>query len=49
MLRQAKEYFLMHKDIPVCLMEISEDGALGNNLALSFQNGKDLWKNQQYR
>ena len=26
----AKEYFLMHKDIPVCLMEISEDGSLGN-------------------
>ena len=30
MIRQAKEYFLMHKDIPVCLMEISEDGVLGN-------------------
>ena len=30
MLRQAKEYFLMHKDIPVCLMEISDDGALGS-------------------
>lgn len=26
----AKEYYLMHKDIPVCLMEISEDGVLGN-------------------
>lgn len=26
----AKEYFLMHKDIPVALMEISEDGILGN-------------------
>lgn len=26
---QAKEYYLMHKDIPVCLMEISEEGALG--------------------
>ena len=26
----AKEYFLMHKDIPVALMEISEDGVLGN-------------------
>lgn len=25
----AKEYYLMHKDIPVCLMEISEDGSLG--------------------
>ncbi|WP_026660954.1 hypothetical protein [Butyrivibrio sp. AC2005] len=24
------EYYLMHKDIPVCLMEISEDGRLGN-------------------
>lgn len=23
-----KEYYLMHKDIPVCLMEISDDGAL---------------------
>ena len=30
MIRQAKEYYLMHKDIPVCLMEISEDGVLGN-------------------
>ena len=30
MIRQAKEYFLMHKDIPVCLMEISEDGILGS-------------------
>ena len=25
----AREYFLMHKDIPVCLMEISEGGILG--------------------
>lgn len=24
-----KEYYLMHKDIPVCLMEISDDGILG--------------------
>ena len=30
MKKQAKEYYLMHKDIPVCLMEISEDGALGS-------------------
>ena len=30
MFRKAKEYFLMHKDIPVCLMEISDDGALGS-------------------
>lgn len=29
MKRQEKEYYLMHKDIPVCLMEISEDGVLG--------------------
>ena len=28
--RQAKEYYLMHKDIPVCLMEISDDGVLGS-------------------
>jgi hypothetical protein len=28
--KTAKEYYLMHKDIPVCLMEISEDGSLGN-------------------
>lgn len=28
--RYTKEYYLMHKDIPVCLMEISDDGALGN-------------------
>ncbi len=27
---RAKEYYLMHKDIRVCLMEISDDGALGN-------------------
>ena len=26
----AKEYYLMHKDIPVALMEISENGILGN-------------------
>lgn len=26
----AKEYYLMHKDIPVCLMNISEDGLLGS-------------------
>lgn len=30
MKQQTKEYFLMHKDIPVCLMEISDDGALGS-------------------
>ena len=29
-MRYAKEYYLMHKDIPVCLMEISDDGALGS-------------------
>jgi len=28
--KHAREYFLMHKDIPVCLMEISDDGILGN-------------------
>ncbi len=28
--KQEKEYYLMHKDIPVCLMEISDDGALGS-------------------
>lgn len=28
--RGATEYYLMHKDIPVCLMEISDEGALGN-------------------
>lgn len=28
--KYAKEYYLMHKDIPVCLMEISDDGALGS-------------------
>lgn len=28
--KTANEYFLMHKDIPVALMEISEDGMLGN-------------------
>lgn len=30
MRKQAKEYYLMHKDIPVCLMEISEEGLLGS-------------------
>lgn len=25
----AKEYYLMHKNIPVCLMEIADDGSLG--------------------
>ena len=30
MQRHAREYFLMHKDIPVCLMEISDDCALGS-------------------
>lgn len=30
MKKQANEYFLMHKDIMVCLMEISGDGAIGN-------------------
>ncbi len=25
-----REYYLMHKDIPVCIMEISEDGVLGS-------------------
>lgn len=30
MKRHTKEYYLMHKDIPVCLMEISDDGSLGN-------------------
>ena len=28
--RQEREYYLMHKDIPVCLMEISDDGIMGN-------------------
>ena len=27
--KQTNEYYLMHKDIPVCLMEITDDGALG--------------------
>ena len=30
MIKNAKEYFLMHKDIRVCLMEITEDGNIGN-------------------
>ena len=30
MKRHAKEYYLMHKDIPVCLMEISDEGTLGS-------------------
>ena len=28
--KRAEEYYLMHKDIPVCLMELSADGTLGN-------------------
>ena len=28
--KRVEEYYLMHKDIPVCLMEISEGGRLGN-------------------
>jgi hypothetical protein len=28
--RNSNEYYLMHKDIPVCLMEITDDGILGN-------------------
>lgn len=28
--KTAEEYYLMHKDIPVCLMELSSDGKLGN-------------------
>ena len=27
-MNSPQEYYLMHKDIPVCLMEISEDGAI---------------------
>lgn len=27
---KAREYYLMHKDIPVCLMEISDEGILGS-------------------
>lgn len=27
---KAREYYLMHKDIPVCLMELSNEGSLGN-------------------
>ncbi|MBE5860455.1 MAG: hypothetical protein E7301_10100 [Butyrivibrio sp.] len=30
MKKVGTEYYLMHKNIPVCLMEISEDGRLGN-------------------
>ena len=30
MAESTKEYYLMHKDIPVCLMDISDDGSLGN-------------------
>ncbi|MDY6221384.1 MAG: hypothetical protein SPH90_03555 [Candidatus Alectryocaccobium sp.] len=28
--KRVKENYLMHKDIPVCLMELSDDGKLGN-------------------
>ena len=30
MAKNAKEYFLMHKDVKVCLMEITEDGSIGS-------------------
>lgn len=30
MAKSINEYFLMHKDIPVCLMEISDEGELSN-------------------
>lgn len=30
MKQSSKEYFLMHKDIPVCLMAITEDGSISN-------------------
>ena len=30
MKKSTSEYYLMHKDIPVCLMELTEDGILGN-------------------
>ena len=30
MMAGAKEYYLMHKDIPVCLMTISDEGILSN-------------------
>lgn len=30
MTRSVNEYYLMHKDIPVCLMEITDNGALSN-------------------
>ncbi|WP_031547538.1 hypothetical protein [Oribacterium sp. FC2011] len=35
----VNEYFLMHKDIPVCLMEISEDGSLKN-----YRKNLDAWE-----
>ncbi len=28
--KQAKEYYLMHKDIPVALLDITDEGVLGN-------------------
>jgi len=33
--RNMEEYILMHKDIPVCIMNISEDGALGSYRIIS--------------
>lgn len=37
--KQAEEYYLMHKDIPVCLMELSKDGTLGDyRINLSVKN-----------
>lgn len=37
--KNVKEYYLMHKDIPVCLMEISDDGSLGK-----YRKNSDAWE-----
>ena len=47
-----RDYYLMHKDIPVCLMEISDDGVLSRvrrneTAAEHFPLGADIWKDHR--
>lgn len=42
--KQAEEYYLMHKDVPVCLMELSVDGRLGKYI--SERTYANWWANE---
>lgn len=52
--KSVKEYYLMHKDIPVCLMNISEDGTLDSyrievlGFAPIFDSGNSMFYNIPY-